>query len=58
VNELGFYDILYSSYEVVYVKPMAQVVRFENSKGWYEEATLTETLAWWILMKQLKVRYE
>ena len=50
--------MLYSSFTIAYVNPKTQVVRFENDKGWYDEATLTEDLAFWILTQGMKIVYE
>lgn len=57
-NIYHWFNDLYSSYNVAFVDRTRQIVRFENSKGWYEEVTLTEELAFWILTKGVSVLYE
>jgi hypothetical protein len=52
------FDQFYGSYDTAFVKPSSWSVRFENKKGWFEEAQLTKELAFWILMRGLVVVYE
>jgi hypothetical protein len=58
MTDIEWYNRLYSSYDVVFLNIEQQVARFENQKGWFEEATLTPKLAYWILTRRMEVKYE
>lgn len=52
------YNELYSHYNKAIIHSKNQLVQFENKKGWFTEATLTEELAFWLLVKGIEIKYE